>query len=133
MNILEYKSLYIILPVSVGKHLKGNNYCFSEIYWQTIFYRGTDTLPSCNAAVLNYMDFYVLHENILYFLGIFLCFLNSQQQMCITFIIITVPFLAQHYTEPCLKVSLLSLFLVFHQNWFLGLFTCPLLSCFLFC
>ena len=79
MNILEYKSLYIILPVSVEKHLKDNNYSLSEIYWQTIFYRGPDTLPSCHAAVLNFMDFYVLHKNILYFLGIFLCFLNSQQ------------------------------------------------------
>lgn len=79
MDTLEYKPLCIILPISAGKHLKGNNYCSSEIYWQTIFYRGTDTLPSCHAAVLNYMDFYVLHENILYFLGIFLWFLNSQQ------------------------------------------------------
>ena len=75
MNILDYKSLYIILPVSVEKHLRDNNYSLSEIYWQTIFYRGPDTLPSCHAAVLNYMDFYVYIKTFYIFLVSFSVFL----------------------------------------------------------
>lgn len=65
-----------------------------------------------------------LHENILYFLSIFLCFLLfSTIDMC--YFHQQQYHFARHYTEPCLKVH--GLCLVFHKL-ILEHVTCPLFS-----
>lgn len=79
MNILEYKSLYIILPISVGKSPKGQLLCWQPLFFWNLLVnyllqrtRHTPIISCCSAQLYEFLYFILKYFSFFLSFSVFL-------------------------------------------------------------